>query len=317
MSRKASVIGARMKTQSRFSKFAWVFLGYLLFVILYGAWVRITASGAGCGSHWPTCHGEFIPIDPSVETMIEYTHRLTSGLLGILGLVLVGWAWVAHRGRVFWASVITLALILFEALIGAGLVLQELVADDDSVARAIVIALHLANTLILTGSASLVAWWTTDRTELDFRRNRRLLVLCGVGLLALVATSMSGAVTALGDTLFPVDPTVGEGLLQRVRDDLSTANHFLVRLRILHPVIALFSALYILAVTYIVRTRDLAGSAERWALATFVLVLVQTGLGVVNIALAAPGWVQIVHLLTAQLVWIAVVLMTVTVARDN
>lgn len=299
--------------QSRtFSRFAWTFVAYLVFVILFGAWVRITHSGAGCGSHWPTCHGEVIPFEPSVETMIEYTHRLTSGFLGILGLVFVGWAAKLRSRRILVAAVVTLVLIVFEALIGAGLVLKELVADDDSVARAVVIAIHLANTLLLTASASLVAWWSTHPAPLDFKSDRRMLALCLVGLVAIVVTSMTGAVTALGDTLFPVDPTLGTGLVERVRDDLSAANHFLVRLRIVHPIVASVSALFLLVATYLMRYRAAGGDAARWATALFVLVLVQVGAGMANIALAAPGWLQIVHLLLAQAVWIAAVLMTVS-----
>ena len=83
---------------SRFTRFAWAFVAYLLLVILFGAWVRITHSGAGCGSHWPTCHGQIVPIAPSMETIIEFSHRLTSGLLGLLGLGLLGWS-LARFGR--------------------------------------------------------------------------------------------------------------------------------------------------------------------------------------------------------------------------
>ncbi len=302
--------------KSAFARYATAFLGYLLFVVLFGAWVRITHSGAGCGSHWPTCHGVIIPFEPSVETMIEYTHRLTSGLLGILGLVLVGWAWAKHRtGRVFKASVVTLVLIVFEALIGAGLVLQELVADDASVARAIVISLHLANTLILTSAATLTVYWDGRPEDLDRQQRPRLLVACGIGLLALVATSMTGAVTALGDTLFPVDPAAGE-LIARLRTDLSGANHFLVRLRIVHPILAVCTALFVGAVAVYAKSRDFGPRTETWASAAILLIVAQVFLGTMSIALAAPGWMQLAHLLTAQLVWIATLLLTMSVATE-
>lgn len=306
-----------MNRASKFEKFAWAFLGYLLLVILFGAWVRITHSGAGCGSHWPTCHGEIIPVAPSTETIIEYTHRLTSGVLGIIGLVLIGWAYRVNKfGRVFKAACVTMVLIIFEALIGAGLVLKELVADDDSVARAIVIAIHLANTLILTASASLVAWWARERPTFSWKNRRSFLYLIGFGLFILVATSMTGAVTALGDTLFPVDPTLGEGLMTRVREDLSAANHFLVRLRIVHPVVAIGAAMYLIGLSVVVRSRDFGAPAHRWATVLFALVIGQTVLGFVNIGLHAPGWMQLVHLFAAQAVWIAAVLLLVSVGSE-
>jgi heme A synthase len=297
-------------TRSKFVAFAWAFVGYLILVILFGAWVRITHSGAGCGDHWPTCHGEVIPFEPSTETIIEYTHRLTSGFLGILGLALVGWAGVRYgtKHRVFWASVVTLLFIIFEALIGAGIVLAELVADDDSVARAVVIAIHLVNTLTLAGAASLTAWWAGGHEPPRLATKGALKWLLGLGLLGLIVTSMTGAVTALGDTLFPVDPTLGQGLFDRVRDDLSPANHFLVRLRIFHPVIAVLVSIFIVAVTTIISTAEVSKLAKRAAAFLLISICVQVAAGMINIYLAAPGWMQLIHLLLAQIVWIAMLI---------
>ncbi|TXD39828.1 heme A synthase [Lujinxingia vulgaris] len=306
------------RTSRAFTAYAWIFLVYMLAVILFGAWVRITGSGAGCGSHWPTCHGEIIPPSPSVQTMIEYTHRLTSGFLGILGIILVGWSWRLFKSHpAFWASVVTFIFILFEGAIGAGLVLAELVADDDSVARAVVIAIHLVNTLILSGATAFTAWLSTGRTLPRLRSGGVFRGLLLVGMLGLIATSMSGAVTALGDTLFPVDPTVGSGLLDRVRDDLSAANHFLVRLRIFHPVIAVGTAAYLLVVGWIVKLREPSPSSVTWANVVIALVIGQTMVGVFNILLSAPGWVQLLHLLVAQVLWIATLFLASTLMQPD
>lgn len=309
---------ASLATSKWFTIYSWIMLAYLLFVILFGAWVRITHSGAGCGSHWPTCHGDIIPFEPSIETMIEYTHRLTSGLLGITGLISIFWA-AKRFGKhpILWATIITYIFIIFEGAIGAGLVLAELVEDNDSIARAIVIALHLANTLSLTAAAGLTAWWSTGRTiPKKFTPNTTNWLLLA-GLLALVATSMTGAVTALGDTLFPVDPTLTDGLAQRLRDDLSTANHFLVRLRIIHPFVAILTALYIFVLAYSLRLEKLSQTADRWTKITIAIVITQVAIGFLNVALAAPGWIQLVHLLLAQMVWLALVFLTVTIMTDN
>lgn len=298
---------------SSFTRYAWAFLAYLLLVILFGAWVRITHSGAGCGSHWPTCHGQIVPLAPSVETMIEYTHRLTSGLCGILGLLLVGWAARAFgRGRVLAASIVTMVFIVIEAAVGAGLVLEELVASDDSVARAIVISLHLVNTLLLTGSAALAAWWSRDARPVSPRALGTGTWILAAGLLALVASCMTGAVTALGDTLFPVGATEGVGLFERVTDELSPANHFLVRLRIIHPVVAVVAAGIVYGVGAWAREHAHDERTPRLARGLQHGVLAQVVLGILNIGLAAPGWMQLVHLLLAQGVWIAAVLTTVS-----
>lgn len=297
----------------KFASFAWGFLFYLLLVILFGALVRISFSGAGCGDHWPTCHGEFIPPSPSTETIIEYTHRLTSGILGILGIVLVGWAWrkFGAASRIFWTSVVTLIFIIFEALIGAGIVLAELVNRDDSIARSVIIAIHLVNTLMLTGSAALAAWWGSGGSIPDIKAKSRMKWLIGAGMLGIILTSMTGAITALGDTLFPVDPTLGDGLFDRVRDDLSATKHFLVRLRIIHPVVAVLTAGYLLVLSTIVRTSDVSIRARQLGMVVLVLTVVEVIAGIVNIWLHAPGWMQMIHLFLAQTLWIALVLLGV------
>lgn len=281
-----------------FARYAWAFLAYLLFVILYGAWVRITHSGAGCGSHWPLCDGEVVPLAPSHEKVIEYTHRLTSGLSAILGLGLLVWSRrVAPRGhRVRRGAAASFVLLVVEALLGAGLVLFGLVNSDDSATRAVVVALHLANTLMLTGATALTAWWASGggETSRPVGGGLRLALLVGLGLV--VVTSMTGAVTALGDTVFPVGGAH------------TPADHFLVRLRIVHPLVAVAAGLYLLRLA--ARVRGRAPGARGWATALFAVVVVQLAAGVLNVALAAPGWMQLVHLLLAQGAWLAAVIMT-------
>ena len=297
-----------------FTTYAWLCLAYLVGVILFGAWVRISGSGAGCGSHWPTCNGDLIPTDPNTKTIVEYTHRLTSGLCGIIGLVLIGWA-VKLRGfkdRVSVAAYVTMFFILVEGAIGAKLVLSELVADNASTSRAVVISLHLVNTLALAGSAALVAWWS--QASVRARQAKSSLPtwvkVWGVGMLvALVVTSMTGAITALGDTLFPTQAVLGEGLLTKVTDEMSTANHFLVRLRIVHPVVAILTAAGSLALGSQLLGRATRPWVRRLAVIMMAFVGVQTLMGFMNIALAAPGWMQIIHLLVAQGVWVSMVLL--------
>lgn len=306
---------------SRLAKFAWIVLGYTLLVILYGAWVRISGSGAGCGDHWPTCHGEMVPRSATVETWIEYGHRLTSGVLGPLCVTLVVWAWLIRRrsepGKdrrnasviLFWACV-TLLFVLFEALIGAGLVLAELVGDDDSGARAIVISLHLVNTLVLTAACALTAWFASgypvpDVVAARFENKKALLIV----LAGLLLVSATGAITALGDTLFPVQPTTSGELWARVRDDLGPGAHFLVRLRAVHPALAIAVGVYAAYVGQRFTNREgvTAQLGQLFALAVWGQLL----LGSVNILLSAPAWLQLVHLLGAQLVWVAGILLFV------
>ena len=286
---------------SRFRLAAWLFFGYLIAVILFGAWVRISHSGDGCGSNWPTCHGQVIPQAPSTQTLIEFTHRLTSGLCGVCGLALLAWSWRRFGvGPVTRSVALTLLFIIFEGAIGAGLVLGELVADDASVARAVVIALHLSNTLALTAFAALAAWHSGQLTQPSFLPRRRLAFW--VGLALVVLTAMSGAVTALGDTLFPKDVVLGPGILAEVRDDLSASSHFLVRLRLLHPVVAIAAA------GYLIWLLPKEAEGNRWARATMYLVVGEVVIGFFNLGLGAPGWLQIIHLLLAQGLWATLIL---------
>lgn len=291
----------------RFRQFAWIFAGYLVLVILFGAWVRIAGAGAGCGNHWPTCNGDVIPQAPETKTIIEFTHRVTSGLCGIFAIILVAWARRVNR-RVFWAAAATLFFVLVEGFIGAVLVKKELVAGDASLSRAVVISLHLVNTMLLMAAAASTAWWSQARQRLEggtLAVGRGVLVAL---MLVMLLTNSTGAVTALGDTLFPKQPALDGSLIAQVRDDLSAGQHFLVRLRILHPVVAVFSAMVVLGVAIGLRRQKQAGqtAAVRLLRSLQHAIVTQLGLGVLNILLAAPGWMQIVHLLMAQAIWVLV-----------
>jgi heme A synthase len=294
-----------MNDRNSFGSYAWFLVAYLIGVILLGAWVRITHSGAGCGSHWPTCNGEMIPPAPSVETLIEYSHRLSSGLCGVFGLILVFWAGRRHGfgSAVFRGAAMTLLFLVIEAGIGAGIVLRELVADNDSASRALAVSLHLTNTLLLTACAAYTAWLASGGRR-GSAPGGRSATACAIGLGALVVMSMAGAVTALGDTLFPIEPALGPGLLDQVRADLSATNHFLVRLRALHPVVAVLGSAYLLWLF----APGQRGRGSVWARFVWLAVAGELAIGLANIALAAPGWMQLAHLAAAHGLWITAVL---------
>ncbi|HEU0123494.1 MAG TPA: COX15/CtaA family protein [Bryobacteraceae bacterium] len=298
-----------------FSKLSWWFVGYLIAVILFGAWVRIAGAGAGCGNHWPLCDGEVLPTAPQTKKLIEFTHRVTSGLCGVFSLGLLWAAWKLRDRRVLWAALATLFFVLLEGLIGAVLVKKELVVNDASASRAIVIGLHLANTLLLMASATAMAWYAAPLAAAG-KTVARGALLAAMGVLVL--TNMTGAVTALGDTLFPQQPTLDGSLFAKLREDVTAGQHFLVRLRVIHPFVAVFCAAFLSGVVGAIRRR-FAGDAAmvgllRWPL---ILVGVQVLLGAVNITLAAPGWMQIVHLLTAQLVWVSVCVAYLALGRSS
>ena len=126
-------------------------LGWNVLVVLWGAYVRASGSGAGCGSHWPLCNGEVLPVAPRIETIIEFTHRMMSGvaLVGVVVLWLWSRATFARGSRVRYMALASFAFLIAEALLGAGLVLFNYVDKDASVGRAFYLSLHLTNTLLL------------------------------------------------------------------------------------------------------------------------------------------------------------------------
>ncbi len=295
---------------NRFARVAWLTVGITVFVVLWGAIVRATGSGAGCGNNWPTCNGDVLPLSGSAETAIEFIHRVSSAGLGVLILYLLVTSLrefpAGHHVRR--AAAATFFLVIVESLVGAGLVLFEQTGDFEGVSRAYWQSGHFVNTLLLLAAATLTAWWAStsapDHDEPATPRERRLIGAVGVAMLML---GVSGAIAALGDTLFPVDSFI-EGLER----ELSAAGHVFERLRIFHPVIAIGTGLLaVWVVNELAESRQ--GRVGRIARFVSLLVLVQLGLGTINALLAAPIWIQVVHLLVADLVWMGLVVLAADV----
>jgi heme A synthase len=289
-----------------FAPFTWGVLGWNLIVILWGAYVRATGSGAGCGRHWPLCNGQVVPQAPDVEMSIEFTHRLLSGgaILLIGTMVIWGFRITKKEHPVRVGLIASGIFIVLEALLGAGLVLFQLVEENTSVARAFAVALHLANTFLLMGSLALTAYWASGGRAIQLRGQGLKVWLLGGGLLGMLIIGMSGAVTALGDTLFPVG-----SLAEGIAADLDPNAHFLVRLRVYHPIIAVIVALYSL---YLVRMlfNQNKGMARKFLIALVAIGTLQLVIGLTNLLLLVPIPTQLLHLLTADLVWITYILTT-------
>lgn len=292
--------------RGRFARFAAFVLVYNLGIILWGAYVRASGSGAGCGSHWPLCNGDVIPRAPEVATLIEFAHRVSSGGAMLLIGVMLVWAYRAfgRRHPVRVGATLSAFFIVTEALVGAGLVLFSLVADNASLARALFMAVHLANTFLLLAALTLTAWWAYGGAALSLRGQGWAGWALLAGCVAVLILGVSGAVTALGDTLFP-SRSLAEGL----RADLSPTAHVLVRLRILHPAIATGVGLYLVVMSSFVRAARPSPDTRRFASALAALFVLQFVAGVVNVVLLAPIPMQLIHLLLADAVWIALVLL--------
>jgi heme A synthase len=301
---------------TRFAKFSWSVLAINIAVIAWGAFVRASGSGAGCGSHWPLCKGEVMPRAPGVATVIELTHRVTSGFALVLVFAMAVWAWRAFpkgsavRTSATWSA----AFMAGEAAIGAGLVLFELVAHDASLKRATSMSLHLTNTFFLLAALVLTAFWASGREPRGIRLRAQGAVpwLLALPLLGMLVVGTSGAVAALGDTLWPAR-SLADGLAQ----DFSTGAHLFLRLRFVHPFIAGATAAALVVVAPIVRALRPDPAVRRASYAVTLLIVLQVGAGLLNLALLAPVWMQLVHLVIADLVWLALVLLAATaLARE-
>jgi heme A synthase len=293
-----------------FAKYAWGVLVYNVGVVLWGAYVRATGSGAGCGNHWPLCGGQVIPRSPRVETLIEFSHRVSSGLTLLLVAGLVVWAFRAYsKGHpVRLGAGLAGLFTVTEALVGAGLVLFQLVANNASMLRALSVAVHLANTFLLLATLTLAAFWASGGRPVRLRGQGIAAWLLGVGLLGILVLGISGAVTALGDTLFPAS-----SLAQGLRQDFSPTAQFLIRLRVFHPLVAVSVGIYVIVVAHFLNPSS-SDTATRRFLATALmgLIVAQWLAGITNVALLAPVWMQLLHLLLADLVWIVLVLLAAT-----
>jgi heme A synthase len=293
----------------RFARFAWGLLAYDVAVVAWGAFVRATGSGAGCGRHWPTCNGDIVPHAKRIDTLIEVSHRLSSGTAFVLTAVLLVWAFYVYpKGhRIRGSAVVAMALMAGEALIGAGLVLFELVAHDASMTRALSMSVHLVSTFLLLASMTLTAWWASGGHALDPRGQRAAELALAVPLAGMLVVGASGAVTALGDTLFP-SASVAAGLAQ----DFAPGAHLFVKLRAIHPVLAVATAVAIVVATSIVRALRPTHVVELASRAAAGLAIAQVCAGLLDVAMRAPVWMQLVHLILADCVWIALVLTTAT-----
>jgi cytochrome c oxidase assembly protein subunit 15 len=294
-------------------RFAWAVLAFFIATILWGTVVRATGSGAGCGDHWPLCNGTVLQASPTLHTIIEFTHRVSAGAIdSILVLTLIVWTWRStapgHLAR--WAAGATIFLTVTEGALGAVLVKFGLTAESRSPMRAPVEALHLSNTLLLLAALTLTAHLLGRRT--GFLRSRiRLVAPFGAvaTVVVVIIVGVTGSLAALGDTLFPAS-SLGNALAQ----DFSATSGWLVRWRWTHPTVALMASAFLMWLP--VRTSRScwheSGPWDNRRLAALVLLLLAAvyTLGVLDVVLLAPLWVQVAHLLAADTLWVALVVLT-------
>ncbi len=300
---------------SNFAKYCWAALAYNVIVILWGVFLRASKSGDGCGRYWLTCHGEIIPSAPQLKTVIEFSHRIMSGIDLVVVLILLIWAFKKfdkpNQIRIF--AAVSFIFIITEALIGAGLVLTGNTAETLTRARPFWAIGHLVNTFILLGSLTLTAWVASTGTRLKVGARKRALKLIGAAVIAIFLVGSSGSLAALSSTLFPSQSVI-EGFIQ----DFSTTSHFLVRLRISHPILSILSAVYLIFLAGWLKRNDPGNVwVRKFAKYVIGLVLAQLVFGTLTLLTLAPIIMQLGHLLLADLVWMTLILLSAAFFSEN
>jgi len=294
-------------------RFAWGVLVFFIATILWGTVVRATGSGNGCGDHWPLCNGTVWQQSPTLHTLIEFTHRVSAGAIdSILVLTLIVWTWrrtmKGHLAR--WAAGATLFLTVTEGGLGAVLVKAGLTADSRSPMRAPVEALHLSNTLLLLAALAMTAHFLGRRIGYRWR-DVRISAPIGttIGMIAILIVGVTGSMAALGDTLFPAT-SLGNALQQDFAGHLTGESTWLLRWRWTHPTIAILVSIFL--IWLLIRAARRSGPWDNRRLSALVvgLLVVQYVLGALDVWLLAPVWMQVIHLLGADALWTALVVLT-------
>jgi len=297
---------------ARTARFAWGVLLWNVAVILWGGFVRATGSGAGCGGHWPMCNGEVVPRSPSVATLIEISHRVTSGgaffavlALGVATFVTTPKGHPARR-----AAVLAMALMLGEVLIGAAIVVLGHVALDPSLLHGVFTELHAGNTFLLLAALTLTAHHLGGGPRLRVAGHGAQVASLAQAFVGFALTAGSGAIAALGDTLFPA-----RSLTEGFAEDISPGAHLFLHLRTLHPIFALVAFVLLVNACLAIRARGERPAvqkdttrAARYATYVLIALAAQMAIGLVNLWLLVPIPTQLLHLASADVLFILLVL---------
>jgi cytochrome c oxidase assembly protein subunit 15 len=295
----------------KYVRFGRIVLGYVLFVILWGAWVRASGSGAGCGDHWPLCDGALIPATPALTTLIELFHRATSGVAFLLVLALFLYArrvfGAGHPARR--AAGASFVLITVESLIGAVIVLAGLFGDNASLVRGATVGAHFVNTLVLLAALVASLLFVRDERPLQWRNWDRTRALLWLGMIGWLALGATGAVGALSRTLYP-----SNSLVEALTKEFAPDAPLLLRLRSLHVVVAVGMGAYLSVLAIHLSRRSVTTS--RLAVIVTSLFFAQSALGMANVLLVVPTPVlQLSHLLLMDVLWMAYVVIVMRESR--
>jgi heme A synthase len=300
---------------SGFAKYAWFVLAYNIVVIVWGVFLRASLSGDGCGEYWLTCGGEVVPTAPQFKTIVEFSHRLSTGLSFFVVLLLFVWAF-RKFAKGDWARRMAFASFVFivvEALIGAGLVLTGNTAGNWTASRPFWTIAHLVTTFSLLAVLTLTAWFASGGKPFSFQISRKVLILLSIAVAGIFLIGMSGSIAALSTMLLPKGT-----LSEEFAKDFAETSHILQRLRVSHPILSISVGVYLVFLAGWLKSQALENvRIGRWADILCILVLIQFASGAITLFTRAPILMQITHLLLADLLWIAFILLFANVLTEH
>ena len=307
-----------MKQQNKiFSFFCFFVLSFCLLVILWGAWVRISHSGDGCGKSWPSCQGQYLmDSGEQQKTWIEWIHRATSSLFGIIVIWLLIWSVFKFplKHPVCKSALCIFLFTISEALIGAGLVLAGLTGDNMSPTRVLVMNLHLLNSVLLVSSL-FVCWRFSLGKSFSFskqikKRKGRLSIALFIFVFFLIA--FFGSVSALASSLFP-----SSSLLEGLALDFNPNSPWLIRLRWLHPFLALFFGGAFLYYYFFIQDKEEKETGIFGQKIFIFCVSLALFSGLLNLILLSPVFLKLVHLLIVYLLVMSFILSLESFQEDT
>ncbi len=293
-----------------FAAFALGVLIYTIFAILFGAFVRVSFSGDGCGTSWPLCDGSVLPVGARVQTYIELTHRYTTTFLGLLAMGLCVHAWrVFPKGNpARKAAAWGLFFTVLAGILGMLLVRFSWVTTDKSAQRVVTMPFHLINTFGLIGAYTLAVYFARGGSRIQFRSGAVSNALKWAGG-AFIAIGMTGAISALGKTAYAQELSVANTLMERLNMHIGMNAAPILKGGVLHPLIATAAGLVILFAVRLTMDRRPNPKVQVWGRWTIGLYVFQMAFGVMNLVLSAPAWMQIAHLTLALANWITFVML--------
>lgn len=153
---------------------------------------------------------------------------------------------------------------------------------------------------MLAALALTARWLSNSCPRFGFVRTPCQMIATGFGLVSVMVIGMTGSLASLGDTIFPAD-----SLRHAVLQDFSSSSHILLRLRVLHPIVVVIGSIYVL---WLVRTFWRKQERLAWVPILTITLTGQIAIGAMNVILLAPVWLQMTHLLVAEIFWILLVL---------